>query len=102
MQVALQAVLVALFASVALAADVYGTITDGGGPVENRPILVTCDGREYRTTTDRYGSYRVHVPRAGPCQLQLDNPPTRPFAIHAYERPQSYDLILERDVLRRR
>jgi hypothetical protein len=102
MQVALQAALVALFASAAFAADVYGTITDGDRPVANRPVLVTCYGTVYPTTTDRFGSYRVPVPRAGQCQLQLGDPPTRPLAIHVYDRPQSYDLVLQKDLLRRR
>lgn len=53
--------------------EIYGTIKEGGKPVERGVrVEITTDARAvYSTSTDEFGNYRVTVPETGKCKIAI-------------------------------
>ncbi len=91
--------------TLAVAGDIFGTITEADKPVANAPVTVTIAGRPpYTGATDGGGSYRVFVPETGKATLTV-TAGGRPHTIDVFssERAARYDLVIGPDGgLRRR
>ncbi len=99
MKIPLMAVLVVLLcAGVALAGNVYGTITEGGKAVAPASkIEITCGSDKFNTETDANGAFKVFVKDQGKCELKLAYQGQSPsFEINSFEGSVQYDLILEK------
>ena len=91
-------VLVLGFASLAMAGNIYGGITEGGKPVgQGVKLGVTCGANQYPAETDANGSFKLFVKDQGKCSLKITYQGQTPtFDINSYEGPVQYDLILEK------
>ncbi len=86
-----------LTASVALAGEVFGTITDAGKPVPvGTKVEVTAQGKTYTGETDKFGTYHVFVKEKGKCSLALLYKDQKPSVeVFSYEKATRYDWTLE-------
>ena len=86
-----------LFASPALAGEVYGTITDGRKPIATGvKVEIALSGKVYAAETDKFGSYRIVVKEQGRCTLTVHFKEQSPSVkLFSYDRSTRYDWILE-------
>jgi hypothetical protein len=86
------------FASIALAGNVYGTITENGKAVAGgTKIEITCGADKYNSETDASGAFKVFVKDQGKCDLKLTYQGQTPsFEINSFEGSVQYDLVLEK------
>ena len=86
-------------AGLAAAAEIHGTISEGGKPVpKGTAVKVDCSGAAASGTTDAYGSYTVKTSATGPCTLSLAYKGASPsIAITVYEKPSRYDFVVKSD-----
>ena len=93
-------VLVIVFAlsAVALAGNVYGTITESGkGIAPGSKIEVTCGADKFNGETDANGAFKVFVKDQGKCELKLAYQGQSPtIEVNSFEGSVQYDLILEK------
>jgi hypothetical protein len=69
----LAALLLAATVSPALAATIYGSLTENQRPVAGRPMQLLCQNRQVGdASTDARGSYRFTVNAGGGCEVQVD------------------------------
>jgi len=91
------------------AAQIFGSVRDGGRPVTNADIRVTCGSNQpHVTRTDQYGSYSVYVGETGRCTFTITYN-GRPLSadVNSYADPVHADFDVVKDqngnpVLRRR
>ncbi|HJZ68628.1 MAG TPA: hypothetical protein VKF81_10945 [Blastocatellia bacterium] len=89
-----------LLPTVVFAAQVYGSLKEGGRPVgRGCKVVVDCSGELYERETDDYGSYSVYAARKGKCTLQVyyQGQWSSRFDIYSYDDPVRYDFDLVRD-----
>ena len=86
------------FASIAVAGNVYGSITEGGKPIgQGVKLEVLCGTNKYAAETDANGGFKLFVPDKGKCTLKVSYQGQAPsFEISSYEGSVQYDLILEK------
>ena len=86
------------FASVALAGNVYGTITENGKAVPaGTKMEIACGASKYNAETDASGAFKVFVKDQGKCELKLTYQGQTPsFEINSFEGSVQYDLVLEK------
>lgn len=91
------ALVLLLYASLAQAGEVFGTITDGGKPVAaGVKVEVAVAGKAYVAETDKFGSYRIVVKEKGKCTLTVhlrDQSPS--VELFSYDRSTRYDWIVQ-------
>ena len=87
-----------LFASFAVAGNVYGSISEGGKPVgQGTKIEVTCGANKVTAETDATGSFKLFVKDQGKCSLKVTWQGQTPgFDINSFEGTVQYDLVLEK------
>jgi hypothetical protein len=99
MKIAILVVLIMIIASgIAIAGNVYGTITEAGkGIGQGSKIEITCGADKYNTETDANGGFKVFVKDQGKCELKLTYQGQTPtFEINSFEGTVQYDLVLEK------
>jgi hypothetical protein len=99
MKIAILVVLIMIVASgIAIAGNVYGTITEAGkGIGQGSKIEITCGADKYNTETDGNGGFKVFVKDQGKCELKLTYQGQTPtFEINSFEGSVQYDLVLEK------
>lgn len=95
-------ILAALFAacaSPASAAEIHGTVSEGGKPLPAGAALkLDCAGASGEAKTDGFGSYSLKVAGTGECKLSIDyNGASASLPVTVYEKPSRYDLALRKD-----
>ena len=91
-------ILVLVFGSLAIAGNVYGTVTENGKPVaQGVKLEVTCGANKYNTETDANGAFKLFVKDQGKCSLTVAYQGQSPaLDINSFEGSVQYDLILEK------
>jgi len=93
-----------LFPALVQAGEIYGEITqDGKSTGKDIVVNVTCppeEGKPSTVKTDAQGSYRLYVKAEGKCGMTVGS--SNLVTISSYEESVRYDLILEKDVLRKK
>lgn len=93
-------VLMAIFwsASLAVAGNIYGSVTEGGKPVaQGTKLEVTCGANKYGAETDGNGAFKLFAKDTGKCMLKVSYQGQSPtFEINSYEGSVQYDLVLEK------
>lgn len=86
-----------VFASRAVAGEVFGTIIDGNRPAAaGVKVEIAISGKTYAAETDKFGSYRIVVKEKGKCTLTVhlrDQTPS--VELYSYDRSTRYDWILQ-------
>ena len=99
MKITIMVVLAVLIGTgIALAGNVYGTITEAGkGIASGSKIEIACGADKYNTETDANGGFKVFVKDQGKCELKLAYQGQTPtFEINSFEGSVQYDLVLEK------
>ena len=99
MKVVLMFLMITLvFASVAVAGNVYGSITENGKPVgQGVKLEVSCGANKYNAETDANGTFKLFVKDQGKCTLKVGYQGQTPsFEINSFEGSVQYDLVLEK------
>jgi beta-lactam-binding protein with PASTA domain len=88
----------AIFDTTALAGEIYGTVKEGGKPINaGTKIEVKCSKGSYSAETDKLGSYRLFVPEQGKCTLSVTSGDVSPqMTVHSFEDSTRYNLVLEK------
>jgi hypothetical protein len=86
-----------LMCQIAVAGEIFGTISDGGKPVPaGTKIEITAAGKTYAGESDKFGSYHVFVNEKGKCTLAVLYKEQKPAAdIFSYDRATRYDWNVE-------
>ncbi len=86
-------------ASAAAAAEIHGTVSDGGKPVPKGVALkLDCGGASAEAATDEFGSYSLKVAATGECRLTVGyQGASGSLGVSVYERPSRYDLAVSKD-----
>ena len=86
-------------ASAAAAAEIHGTLSDGGKPVPKGVALkLECGGATTQAATDEFGSYSLKTAAAGECRLSVDyQGSSGSTTVAVYDRPSRYDFALGKD-----
>lgn len=90
-------VLVLLFASLAVAGEIFGTIVDAGKPVpQGTKIEVTVGGKTFAGTADNLGTYHVQAMEKGKGTLTAYYKDQKLTAdIFSLEKANRYDYTVE-------
>ena len=81
---------VLLFPMPGIAAEIYGSISANGKPLENESVSVTCDNETPDSKpTDAFGSYRIFVRTPGRCKLAVRG---LDVEVRSYAGPARYDF----------
>lgn len=89
---------IAISCTTALAGEIYGTVKEGGKPVQaGTKVEVKCPKGSYSAETDKLGSYRLFLPEQGKCTLTVKSGDVSPqMAVHSFEDSARYNLVLEK------
>ena len=86
-------------ASAAAAAEIHGTVSDGGKPVPQGVALkLECGSASADAKTDDFGSYSLKVSGTGECKLTVSyQGATGTLPVSVYDKPGRYDLAVKKD-----
>jgi len=92
------ALLAATVPAVAVAGEIYGTITENGTPIkEGMKVNLLCGEKTYGGETDKNGAYRLFAEEEGKCTISVpvgeESPST---TVHSFADSARYNLILEK------
>jgi len=92
------ALLAATVPSVAVAGEIYGTITENGAPVkEGMKVALVCGEKSHAGETDKNGAYRLFAEEEGKCTLSVTvGEETPSTTVHSFPESARYNLILEK------
>jgi hypothetical protein len=94
------ALLGAAFAAALPAAEVHGTISEGGKPLpQGVGVKLECPGgAAASTTTDAYGGYSLKTSASGDCKLSVDyKGSSLSLPVSVYDKPSRYDLVVKNE-----
>jgi hypothetical protein len=76
------------------AAQMLGTIRQGGNPLPNAAIQVSCGGHRHDGKTDQYGSYSINIPEKGKCSffVTVNGRTAGPVDVFSYDDPVRADF----------
>jgi hypothetical protein len=79
------------------AAEVFGTISEGGKPLPaGVAVQLDCGDASVSGKTDQFGSYSLRSAAAGDCRLTVTYKGAKPsLQVTLYEKPNRYDLVLQ-------
>lgn len=85
-----------VLAGVAAAAEIHGTISEGGKTLPaGVPVKLDCSGTSGSAQTDQFGSYSLKIAATGECTLSLEYKKSSPSVkVTVYEKPSRYDLVV--------
>ena len=88
-----------LTASLALAGEIYGTITEADKPIPaGVKVEITVTGNSYSGETDKFGTYRVFAKDKGKGTLKVSYKDQSPTAdIFSYDKATRYDWMVENE-----
>jgi len=84
-------------AAAASAAEIHGTVSEGGKALpEGVAVKLDCSGTTAAAQTDQFGSYSVKIAATGECTVSLDYKKASPsLKVTVYEKPTRYDLVVK-------
>src|SRR6185369_7987334 len=88
-----------LAAAFAAAAEIHGTVTDGGKPVgEGVAVKLDCGGASSAAKTDSFGSYSIKAASGGECTVSVDyKGGSASTKVTVYDKPTKYDFALKQE-----
>ena len=81
------------------AAELHGTVSEGGKPLPQGVALkLDCGGATATASTDQYGGYSLKVAGSGQCKLTIDHKgSSASLTVTVFEKPSRYDLEVKED-----
>jgi len=88
-----------LWAAAGRAAEIFGTISEGGKPVPaGTAVKIDCGSGGTAGVTDQFGSYSLKSASPGDCRLTLTYKGSdASLNVTLYEKPSRYDLVVKQD-----
>lgn len=87
------------FPAVLAAAEIHGTVSEGGKPVAAGVALkLDCGATSASASTDQFGGYSLKIAASGQCKVTVDykgGSASLPVAV--FEKPSRYDLEVRQD-----
>jgi hypothetical protein len=75
------------------AAQIYGSVFEGGNGLSGQVVRVVCDsGDRDEKQTDGHGAYRLFVQRTGKCTLSLPGKGGASAAIYSFDEPVRFNF----------
>ena len=90
----------ALLAAAMPAAEVHGTISEGGKPLpQGVAVKLDCPGAAAASgATDSYGGYSLKTGAPGECKLSVDyKGSSLSLPVTVYDKPSRYDLVVKNE-----
>ena len=86
-----------LAAAAASAAEIHGTVSEGGKPVPAGVALkLECGAESATAKTDDFGSYSLKIAGTGECRLSVDyQGASASLTVTVYEKPSRYDVAVK-------
>jgi hypothetical protein len=86
-------------AAAASAAEIHGTVSEGGKPLaQGVKLKLACDMTAAETKTDEFGSYSLKIAATGECRLSVEHKgQTASLKVTLYEKPSRYDLMIKEE-----
>jgi hypothetical protein len=86
-----------LGATIALAGEIYGTITEADKPISaGTKVEIAIAGNTYAGETDKFGTYHIFAKEKGKCTLTVHYKNEAPAAtIFSYDKATRYDWTIE-------
>ena len=81
------------------AAELHGTVSEGGKPVPQGVALkLDCGGTSATASTDQFGGYSLKIAASGQCKLTVDyKGSSASTSVAVFEKPSRYDLEVKQD-----
>jgi hypothetical protein len=81
------------------AAEIRGTVSEGGKPVAaGVPLKLDCGGTTASASTDEFGGYSLKIAAGGQCKLSIDyKGASASLSVAVFEKPSRYDLELRQE-----
>jgi len=88
-----------IWAAVGQAAEIFGTISEGGKPLPaGVAVKLDCGASPITGTTDKFGSYSLKSSGSGDCNLTVTyNGASASLKVTLYEKPSRYDLVVKQE-----
>jgi hypothetical protein len=88
-----------LAAAFAAAAEIHGTVSEGGKPVaDGAAVRLDCGGTTASAKTDSFGAYSIKAASGGECTVTVDyKGGSASTKVTVYDKPTKYDLALKQD-----
>jgi hypothetical protein len=84
-----------VLAASASAAEIHGTVSEGGKPLAAVVVKLDCGGTSVSGKTDEFGSYSLKLGATGDCRLTLEYKGATPsLKVTVYDKPSRYDLVV--------
>lgn len=83
----------------ASAAEIHGTVSEGGKPLPKGVALkLDCGGTAVSAATDEFGGYSLKIAATGQCKLTIDyKGGSASLGVAIYEKPSRYDLEVKQE-----
>ncbi len=90
---------VSMTAAAASAAEIHGTVSEGGKPLPQGVALkLDCGGATASASTDQFGGYSLKVAGSGQCKVSIDyKGASASLGVAVFEKPSRYDLEVKQD-----
>ncbi len=87
------------FAAGMSAAEIHGTVSEGGQPLPKGVALkLDCGETTASASTDGFGGYSLKIAATGQCKLSIDyKGASGSLGVAVYEKPSRYDLDVKED-----
>ncbi|MEP6992935.1 MAG: hypothetical protein ABI968_00340 [Acidobacteriota bacterium] len=84
-------------AALVSAAEIHGTISEGGKPLpQGVAVKLDCGGTSASAATDQFGGYSLKITATGDCKVSVDYKGANgSLPVTLYEKPSRYDLVVK-------
>jgi len=81
------------------AAEIHGTVSEGGKPVaQGVSLKLDCGGTTASASTDQFGGYSLKIAAGGQCKLTVDyKGASASLSVAVFEKPSRYDLEVKQE-----
>ena len=88
-----------VIAVAASAAEIHGTVSEGGKPLPKGVALkLDCAGTTASGSTDEFGGYSLKLAATGQCKLSIDyKGGSASLGVAVFEKPSRYDLEVRQE-----
>ena len=98
-RVPIAAAVALLCAATGGAAEIFGTISEGGKPLlAGEAVKLDCGSGAVSGKTDQFGSYSLKTSGSGDCTFTLTyKGASASLKVTLYEKPSRYDLVVKQE-----